>query len=419
MTPVIVRNPVGDNPPESRLYYGKDVKETLRLLPDQSVHMIATSPPYWGHRDYGTEPVFWGGLNDCDHEWTDASDCTKCGAWKGHLGHEEAPEKYVAHMVELFQEARRVLRDDGILWLNLGDSYANNGCYINAQMQKEESKDLHNQHSNFPDRYKDHKSLRGGEYRIKSKDLVGIPWRVAFALQEDGWYLRRDIIWHKANPMPESVTDRCTSAHEYIFMLTKQPVYFYDAEAVAEEAGGISSGLRTYKYDGLKGHRTKQGFLAGADIQWETRNRRSVWTFPTESYSGAHFAVWPSKIVQLMILAGTSAKGCCQSCGAPWKRLVGRTELLKNTQAQTLGWEPTCECKDNDASGRSVVLDVFSGSGTTGKVANLLGKDYLGIDLNSEYLALAQARILGNEAPERKEERGLQESLLDFFGEDV
>ena len=303
---------------EHRILQG-DCVESLRTLPDASVHCCVTSPPYWGLRDYGHD---------------------------GQIGLESTPEAYVARMVEVFREVRRVLRDDGTCWVNLGDSYAANAAT---------SKKIGESHrgSDTPTLNQPHQcrvSVRGGEWRIKAKDLVGIPWRVAFALQADGWWLRQDIIWHKPNPMPESVRDRCTKAHEYVFLLTKSERYYYDAEAVSEaaaRAGGVAGGK---KYRSGEWHPTKQAHrdsLAGQVAA--TRNRRSVWTVTTKPYSGAHFAVMPPDLVEPCIKAGCPEGG--------------------------------------------TVLDPFAGSGTTLAVAAELGRSGIGCELNPEYIELANQRI--------------------------
>ena len=255
-----------------------DVFDGLRALPDASVQCCVTSPPYWGLRDYGVP---------------------------GQLGLEPTPEEYAARMVEVFREVRRVLRDDGTLWLVLGDSYAasgNGGNPPESQYQKQ----ARNAGSLIPGR----KAPQG----LKPKDLVGIPWRVAFALQADGWYLRQDIIWHKPNPMPESVTDRCCKSHEYVFLLAKSERYFYDAEAVKEDATDCKPrpAKKADRWNGQAGHDTKAGFLKGKPAYF-TRNRRSVWTVATQSYSEAHFATFPEEIPRRCILAGTSARGASPS----------------------------------------------------------------------------------------------------------
>jgi DNA modification methylase len=309
----------------------------MKTLPDGCVHTCITSPPYFGLRDYR------GGAKE--------------------IGCEASPEEFVHKMVEVFREVRRVLRDDGTLWLNLGDSYASNGCYINSWLQKEHNKDKKHLHTNNHERYEDRKAFRGGEYGIKAKDLMGIPWRVALALQADGWYLRQDIIWHKPNPMPESVEDRCTKAHEYIFMLTKQPKYYYDHEAVKEPLADSSHG--NGRADGKK-------------------NKRSVWTVNTKGYKGAHFAVYPENLIVPCVLAATSAHGCCSKCGTPWKR-----QTAKPTQN---GWVQQCTCKDAKVV-PCTVFDPFTGSGTTAVVALKNGRDFLGCELNLDYVKIAEERI--------------------------
>lgn len=450
MNPVILQSSVGDNPPKATLYYGQHVLETLKQLPDKSVHCVMTSPPYWGVRDYGTG-TWEGGNPACDHKQesqhqkrgktscmgtkTDEARrnenfrdvCDKCGAKlvDDQIGHEETPQGYTATMVKVFQEIHRVLRDDGTAWLNLGDKYNSHsmGNPENAtRLGSHQGKRMRNNES-----YLDSVGVffSQGESRnngLKNKDLAGVPWRVALALQDDGWYLRNDIIWEKPSVSPESCTDRCSRSHEYIFLLTKSPHYFFDSFAIREPS-----------VDGIT-----------------TRNCRSIWTICTQPFKSSHFAVWPPKLVEPMILAGTSKRGCCPHCGAPWKRIVEAPEAPRVTDVvglnerdggltnqngmdrtglshrafdiwrkehpkETVGWKPTCDCEENDASMKPVVLDPFSGSGTTGMVANQLGRDYIGIDLNPEYLKLAKARILGDEPTEKDAE---EVSKLDFFGDD-
>jgi hypothetical protein len=300
-----------------------DCIEGMRTLPDASVHCCVTSPPYWGLRDYGHE---------------------------GQIGLESTPDAYVARMVEVFREVRRVLRDDGTCWVNLGDSYAGGGGFCPTSPSNLAGAKQTTQGSK-PGGIKPHGT-------IKAKDLVGIPWRVAFALQADGWWLRQDIIWHKPNPMPESVRDRCTKAHEYLFLLTKSERYYYDADAVSEAIAcvrgpGNKKPLKGVEEDGEK-HRTRAGLHKAAE-RWreegppESRNRRSVWTVTTKPYGGAHFAVMPSDLVEPCIKAGCPEGG--------------------------------------------TVLDPFAGSGTTLAVAAELGRSAIGCELNPEYIALAERRI--------------------------
>ncbi len=298
--------------------------EVMRAMPSESIDCCVTSPPYWGLRDYGHD---------------------------GQIGLEPTPEEYVARMIEVFREVKRLLKDDGTLWLNLGDSYARNGGGVQSKMNT-----VHKMGVGQKATY-----LAGGMQSIdkvpeglKPKDLVGIPWRVAFALQADGWYLRQDIIWHKPNPMPESVTDRCTKAHEYVFLLSKSERYYYDAEAISEEAvcAGVPQSFDTpYKNAGRGSGKKPSGNEkpGSVPVVYNTRNRRSVWTITTKPYSGAHFAVMPADLVNPCIMAG------CREGG--------------------------------------VVLDPFSGSGTTAMVARGLSCRYVGIELNPDYVEISLKRL--------------------------
>ena len=305
-----------------------DVLDKLKEIETESIQCVVTSPPYWGLRDYGSD---------------------------GQLGLEETPELYVENMVNVFREIKRVLKDDGTCWLNLGDSYYGGG-WKGASLNK-----------NSGDIQKAHKGTHCGEQIkhdpkhpiIKTKDLVGIPWRVALALQADGWYLRQDIIWHKPNPMPESVQDRCTKAHEYIFLLTKSANYFYDADAVREPVAESSIGRLNQNIDQQVGTTRANGgkksngnLKAVGDIE-KGRNKRSVWTITTKPYKEAHFAVFPPELPELCIKAGS---------------------------------------KEGDT-----VLDPFFGSGTTGWVAQRLGRKWIGIELNAKYIKIAEKRFAQRE----------------------
>ena len=322
-----------------------DCRERLRGLPDQSVHCVVTSPPYWGLRDYGVE---------------------------GQLGMEPTFQEHVAVMADLFDEVRRVLRDDGTLWLNYGDTYASS---VNGRSAAD-TKASGNDDRTFRD--KPFSTVQGV---LKTKDMCGIPWRVAFALQERGWYLRQDIIWHKPNPMPESVSDRCTKAHEYLFLLAKQPRYYFDADAIAEETvyqplSEDENSHRGSSFDKGKtaahqlgrasakprrSSRTKHdfsderkrngddGMAASFRAIRETRNKRSVWTVPTQAFSEAHFATFPPALIEPCILAGCPVGG--------------------------------------------IVLDPFGGAGTTGLVADRLQRESILIELNEEYAEIARRRI--------------------------
>jgi len=345
--PLILSPGIGDNRPTASLYYGQDVRETLRALPEASVHTVCTSPPYWGLRDYGTGDA--------------------------QIGLEDSPDEFVGQLVEVFREVARVLRPDGTLWLNLGDSYSSGGRKTQCQPT------LRQGHTGVAVR----PPVVDG---LKPKDLVGIPWRVALALQADGWYLRSDIIWSKPNPMPESVTDRPTKAHEYVFLFAhpdSKGRYFYDKDAIREPSTGQTGAAASFKRS------TKEAWVPGqAALQHRedredredtgTRNKRSVWTVNSKPFPGAHFAVWPPDLVEPMILAG------CPSGGT--------------------------------------VLDPFSGSGTTGMVALSHGRNYIGIDLNPDYLPLAQARIEGRKVPKPSPDNTGEDDgfdVFDLFGSDV
>lgn len=300
-----------------------DCIEGLKGLPDESVNCCVTSPPYFGLRDYGHE---------------------------GQIGLEETPEQFMGKMVEVFTEVRRVLKKDGTLWLNLGDSYGATGGDIFTGFNERYSgtgiggmkqADIANSAKSAGS-----KKRKTG---LSPKNLIGIPWRVAFALQGSGWILRQDIIWHKPNPMPESVTDRCTKAHEYIFLLSKSAKYYYDHEAIKEGASGRACGNKNYKYSGIKGFGTKQGITKVSDVEWDDRNKRSVWTVTTKPFSEAHFATFPEDLIVDMIKAGCPEGG--------------------------------------------IVLDPFMGAGTTALVASKLNRDFIGFELNSEYIEIAKKRL--------------------------
>lgn len=384
-----------------------DCREVLKTLPENSVQCVVTSPPYYGLRSYGM------------------------GIENGEIGLEQTPHEYVENLVAVFREVRRVLRGDGTVWLNIGDSY-NSGASGSLEGSTITGGQNNQSVSNRNGRKLD-KSL-------KPKDLIGIPWRVAFALQADGWFLRQDLIWNKPNPMPESVTDRCTKSHEYVFLLSKSARYFYDAEGVKENASDNThaTGRNGYK-GGLNngainnGDRNDKGRTCGSSEESGTRNRRSVWTIATTPYSGSHFATMPPKLAETCILAGTSEAGCCSQCGTAWVRVVenpkppeierskdakrigmiGRNDNERRMGAQlqkfynenpnhTIGFRPACTC--NAPSIPCTVLDPFGGSGTTGEVAQRLGRDAILIELNPDYLHLADRRtaqgglMLGAEA---------------------
>ena len=329
----------------NKIYQG-DCKEVMKTFPDESINCCVTSPPYWGLRDYG-----------CDNQ----------------LGLEKTPEEYVKNMVEVFKEVKRVLRKDGTLWLNLGDSY-NTTPAGNKTWSGNVGAHKHYKLGSDPKRNK--------ISSLKPKDLVGIPWRVAFALRADGWYLRQDIIWHKPNPMPESVTDRCTKSHEYIFLLSKSQQYYYDHEAIKEpitdstairllqnidnqegstrvpgKTNGNMKAVGRKKFDSsMAGGGTfyvgHSGYTKanGDSMINPTRNKRSVWTVTTKPFKKAHFATFPPKLIEPCILAGCPKGG--------------------------------------------IVLDPFMGAGTVGWVASENNRNYIGCELNPEYIKIAEQRIL-------------------------
>tara|TARA_B100001939_G_scaffold83780_1_gene71503 strand:- start:416 stop:1342 length:927 start_codon:yes stop_codon:yes gene_type:complete len=295
-----------------------DVINRLKDIEDNTIQCVVTSPPYWGLRDYGED---------------------------NQLGLEETPEEYVENMVNVFREVKRTLKDDGTLWLNIGDSYnttqAGNKTWGNGVgSNKQYAKGI------IPKK-------RNKTLGLKPKDLVGIPWRVAFALQQDGWYLRQDIIWHKPNPMPESVTDRCTKSHEYIFLMSKSVNYYYDAESIKEKTltnDNINRDRDTTRLNNTPGRTRMAGLKTN---NYEKRNKRSVWKINTQPYKEAHFAVFPEKLPELCIKAGS---------------------------------------KEGD-----IVLDPFFGSGTTGFVAQRLYRKWIGIELNPEYIKIANKRFVQQE----------------------
>ena len=298
------------------IVYG-DVRQTLPDLWMHKAQMCVTSPPYYGLRDYGGE--------------------------ENQVGQEETPEEYINNMVKIFRLVRDNLQDDGTLWLNIGDSYYN---YRPGKGQSYPKQSVSKTKQDLPDKC----NKRGNKLEgLKEKDLIGIPWMLAFALRQDGWYLRQDIIWHKPNPMPESVRDRCTKAHEYIFLFSKNKKYYYDNEAIKEDAKDWGTRDRTKgkyhnKGTGLQPH-------TGLSKSYPKKNKRSVWSVTNKPYKGSHFAVFPPDLIQPCILAG-SKKG-------------------------------------------DLVLDPFMGSGTTAMVSKQLGRDYIGCELHEDYNELIEKMING------------------------
>jgi DNA modification methylase len=398
-----------------------NVLDALRNVESDAAQAVVTSPPYWGLRDYGVPPTIWGGEAGCRHRWRDGLGgrvCERCDAWKGCLGHEATPDLYVDHLVEVMREIRRCLRPDGTLWLVLGDSFANPGH------QKGNPGSFG---SIGRPRVAIHE--RAGAYRkadpatfsaagLKNKDLVGIPWRVAFALQADGWWLRSDNIWQKPNVMPESVRDRPTRAHEYVFLLSRSARYFYDSFAVREPDKGSRSGNgfarpTRLSYGGAEAPRGQVDEWIGGG----GRNRRSVWTITSSGFRGTHTATFPEALADVCILAGTSPV-TCRRCGAPWERIVESVRLVDGEEVgsdwtdrgrrgtsgrsgyrsheievrrRSAGWSSVCG--HDDPGGRCLVLDPFAGSGTTGAVAASHGRDFVGIELSREFAGMARRRI--------------------------
>jgi len=374
--------------PSSKIIQG-DVRSILRSVPEDWFHCVVTSPPYFNLRDYDLPPLEWGVEKECKHVWDDDGYCIRdcCGAWRGCLGLEPNPELYIANLVEVFEEVKRVLRPDGICWLNLGDCYS-------------------------------------------GKELWGIPWKVAFALQEAGWFLRTDIVYAKSNPIPESVGGWCnelvlddkgesvqcencsdgscgdcwegkrikrkrgswrpTRSHEFIFMLMKNDKYFADRDAVMEE---------TITREGVR------------------KNPRSVWTHSTVPFKDCHFAVFSADLVRRPVRASVSERGCCDNCGAPFLRVIRRTKVKDRddkelrmsleklrfgkapppwkgweAKRELLGWAPSCNCSTVETV-PCRLLDPFCGSGTMGLIAKELGLDFVGVDLSELYCDMARKRI--------------------------
>ena len=364
-----------------------DVREQLASLPAAAVQCVITSPPYWGLRDYGMD---------------------------GQIGMESDFQDYIQTLVEIFRDVRRVLREDGTLWLNLGDTYQKGKGQAGGVDLKQPAR-LHMRPTAGPNN-------KAG--RLPNKNLIGIPWRVALALQADGWFLRDEIIWHKPAPMPSSAKDRSCRAHEQIFLLSQKPNYFFDWYALTEEA---VSGNRNSQFATGKTGQSQQRCSLRPRADYSRRMGRSVWRISSRGYKGAHFAVYPPALVQRCLLAGSSAAGCCAECGSPLERqvdrvrvptrpgtnskvnlasddpdspyeqhagtVVGNRDPLRHvTEYRTSCWAKRCECVTTETV-PCVVLDPFLGSGTTLAVAREWGRSGIGIELNPEYAALARQRI--------------------------
>lgn len=456
-------------------------------LADKSVHCVVFSPPYYGLRDYQLDPIIIGGELDCVHEWgseqlikqqsnwhtlddyiigahgnvgsgkqnagksgTHGSFCLNCSAWRGSLGLEPTPELFIEHCRIYAKECWRVLRDDGTMWVNIGASYAGSGKGGNPDKSPHQKQATNKG------------SLTGSSpilNNYKAKDLVPTPWLFAIALQQDGWYLRSDIIWQKPNPMPESVTDRPTRSHEYVFLFSKSRRYFYDADAVRENVSGTAH--KRQKKDGSSpslnfkmgvvgsGNRNNPSFQSYMkDLPAAAgRNLRSVWEINTHGFSEAHFATFPPRLIEPMIKAGTSEGGVCVECGGQFERVVDRLTAtpgqpvgyIQNTRmrndgdraghwinqsSHTLGFRPTCNHYDhlphdrtdpdwtaplNWLTEKATVLDPFGGAGTTELVAVRLGRCGVSIELSREYCRMGSDRIADDMPPmleliERKRE---------------
>jgi DNA modification methylase len=333
-------------------------KDVLKTFPSNTFQCCVTSPPYWQLRDYFVD---------------------------GQLGHEETPEQYVDNLVSIAKEIKRVLRKDSVFWLNIGDGY-------------------------------NKKPFKHPE--IKQKDLIGIPWAVAFALRKDGWYLRQDVVWKKENPIPDGAKDRPTRSHEYIFQLTKSKKYFYDYYAVLEE----SSSERSKTTIGFGSRKQKGTYRQDQEriyVDYGTRNKRDVWSVPVASSGKGHFAVYSPKLIDPCVKSSVSKKGCCPKCRSPWKRILEKQKVLreKNKELKEMeekdvfegtntllsqkeyiweinekGWEPTCKCNIKDTT-PCLVLDPFNGSGTSALVSFMNEADYVGIDINDEYLEVTRERF--------------------------
>lgn len=437
-----------------------DCRAMPRTLEAESVHVVCTSPPYFGLRCYGTNPQVWGGSADCEHEWGEGlpgnprggsgtpngrngrgeeyaralpkgNFCQRCGAWSGELGGEPTPELFCTHLVEVFREVRRVLHPSGVCWINLGDSFCSQGGKVSAPPTSTRNVGA------------------GGVQRTtvgldgyKPKDLIGIPWMAAFALRADGWYLRADVIWHKPNGMCSSVEDRPTINHEYLFLFAKSERYFYDADAIREPYAQATLpqkgtnyqglGLKDYEGNGVQNPSNVKRRIIASLEKHEGRNCRSVWSINTQPFQGSHFATFPEDLVSRCLQAGSSERGCCPHCRAPWVRVAekerggptGRRERalaggrvypgqasistngggsptgkaggsdtrgMPSLTVHTVGWSPSCKCPEHEPI-PCTVLDPFFGSGTVGEVAKRLGRDCIGIELNPEYVELARNR---------------------------
>ena len=380
----------------NKVYWG-DCRDSMRQmkLENVKVQTCVTSPPYYGLRDYGHE---------------------------GQIGNEQTPQEFIDNLVEVFACVWDVLVDDGTLWVNLGDSYYN---YRPGKGQALNKQTVSNTNQDLPQTC----ARRGNKLDgYKEKDLMGMPWRLAFALQDFGWYLRQDIIWHKPNPMPESVKDRCTKSHEYIFLLSKKPQYYFDHLAIQEPSKDVSLERAKSSWNPSKlnvsidGPKNESFDTMGDRWVKEMANKRDVWTVNTKSYKGSHFATFPEELIEPMILAGSSSKGHCPKCFTRWKQIktdngerrqveVYTSQSTKNyddakaqnpsdtkrrilesmSKIYNYQWSANCDCGLEPVA--DIVLDPFFGSGTTGQVSQQLGRKWIGCELNKDYEKLQNERI--------------------------
>lgn len=388
----------------------------LPTLPEKSVHCVVTSPPYWGLRDYGLEPVHWPAVT---YEPMPGIGCElDVPAWNGCLGLEPDPIAFVAHLVAVMREVRRVLRDDGTVWLNMGDGYtgARGGTQgLTGDLRRRSAATA---------------GARVRQFEIKTaglgrKQLLLMASRLALALQADGWWLRSEIVWAKQTPMPESVGDRPTCAHEKILLLSKAPAYFYDAEAVKEPTTGGAHRRGAGVHAKATGRRDVSGkqnasYAAAVVDLVDARAMRNVWTLGPDPFGQAHFATFPRSLPERAIMAGTSERGCCPVCAAPLARVTERTAMVnppsagradamaaagdaatsrtalhgtmtKPPTSKTIGWRQTCACGPRNPV-PCIVLDPFMGSGTTAQVAQKLGRSWIGVEAQANYLPMQQRR---------------------------
>lgn len=445
--------------------YNEDCLTGLKKLKSNSIDCCVTSPPYFGLRDYGT--ATWdGGDPGCSHTYkinfpynenfNERSGnavgkkkqesqrhekmykeiCEGCGAVRidSQIGLEQTPEIYLEKIVQVFEEIRRVLKVEGTLWLNLGDTY----CSTAPGTRNAPSVQIHAGDASEARANMRIKTPSG----MKPKDLMGIPWMVAFALRSAGWYLRQDIIWHKKNPMPESVTDRCTKSHEYVFLLSKSSQYYYDHQAILEEANydgrkdTIMKGSEKYRDGFAPTTDNPQTFSMVGHERWKNkingdipaRNKRSVWSVNVQGYAEAHFATFPEELIVDMIKAGSSEHGCCKWCGIPYTRILEPSERyakvlgesyhdhsedlskgmmqsrgvnkqnkmrdagIPGAEYETKGWQKNCKCETTEIV-PAIIVDPFMGAGTTALVARKLNRNFIGFELNTGYIDISNKRL--------------------------